>query len=109
MSCSAGTVAQLHEELQFPLAKNHSQRQCLLDNRALQYPDNTIGRGDDEFNTFFSGTGAEKYVPRAVSVGFELTVVDEVHSATSEKEDGASNLARGHCTIDNGKAESRTN
>ena len=27
--------------------------------------DKTIGRGDDEFNTFFSGKGAGKHVSRA--------------------------------------------
>lgn len=37
--------------------------------------DNTMGRGDDSFNTFFSETGAGKHVPRAVFVDLEPTVV----------------------------------
>ncbi|VAI22455.1 unnamed protein product [Triticum turgidum subsp. durum] len=39
--------------------------------------DKTIGGGDDAFNTFFSETGAGKYVPRAVFVDLEPTVIDE--------------------------------
>ena len=38
----------------------------------------TIGGGDDAFNTFFSETGAGKYVPRAVMMDLEPTVIDEV-------------------------------
>ena len=30
--------------------------------------DKTIGASDDAFNTFFSETGAGKYVPRAVMI-----------------------------------------
>ena len=37
--------------------------------------DKTIGGGDDSFNTFFSETGADKHVPRAVFVDLEPTVV----------------------------------
>ena len=33
---------------------------------------------DDSFTTFFSETGSGKYVPRAVMVDLEPTVVDEV-------------------------------
>lgn len=35
----------------------------------------TIGSGDDSFNTFFCETGAGKHVPRAVFVDLEPTVV----------------------------------
>ncbi|CAI9276992.1 unnamed protein product [Lactuca saligna] len=72
--------------------------------------DNTVGGGDDAFNTFFSETGAGKHVPRAVFVDLEPTVIDEVRTGTyrqlfhpeqliSGKEDAANNFARGHYTI----------
>ncbi|VAI22456.1 unnamed protein product [Triticum turgidum subsp. durum] len=72
--------------------------------------DKTIGGGDDAFNTFFSETGAGKYVPRAVFVDLEPTVIDEVRTSAyrqlfhpeqliSGKEDAANNFARGHYTI----------
>jgi hypothetical protein len=71
--------------------------------------DTTIGGGDDAFNTFFSETGAGKYVPRAVFVDLEPTVIDEVRTSAyrqlfhpeqliSGKEDAANNFARGHYT-----------
>merc|ERR1712159_786064 len=64
----------------------------------------------DAFNTFFSETGAGKYVPRCVFVDLEPTVIDEVRTGTyrqlfhpeqliSGKEDAANNFARGHYTI----------
>jgi len=37
--------------------------------------DVTVGSGDDSFNAFFSETGSGKYVPRAVLVDLEPTVV----------------------------------
>jgi tubulin alpha len=37
--------------------------------------DKTGGGGDDSFNTFFSETGAGKYVPRALFVDLEPTVI----------------------------------
>ncbi|KAL0381062.1 UNVERIFIED_CONTAM: Tubulin alpha chain [Sesamum angustifolium] len=72
--------------------------------------DQTVGGGDDAFNTFFSETGAGKHVPRAVFVDLEPTVIDEVRTGTyrqlfhpeqliSGKEDAANNFARGHYTI----------
>merc|ERR1711939_108644 len=72
--------------------------------------DKSIGGGDDAFNTFFSETGAGKYVPRTVFVDLEPTVIDEVRTGTyrqlfhpeqliSGKEDTANNFARGHYTI----------
>ncbi|XP_001637492.3 tubulin alpha-8 chain [Nematostella vectensis] len=65
--------------------------------------------GDDSFNTFFSEAAAGKYVPRAVLVDLEPTVIDEVRTGMyrylyhpeqmiSGKEDAANN-ARGHYTI----------
>jgi len=65
---------------------------------------------DDSFTTFFSETGSGKYVPRAVMVDLEPTVVDEVRTGTyrqlfhpeqliTGKEDAANNYARGHYTI----------
>jgi tubulin alpha len=72
--------------------------------------DQTVGGGDDAFNTFFSETGAGKHVPRVVYVDLDSTVCDEVRSGTyrqlyhpeqiiSGKEDAANNYARGHYTI----------
>lgn len=40
--------------------------------------DQTIGYGDDSFNTFFSETGTGKHVPRAVFVDLEPTVVGKL-------------------------------
>jgi tubulin alpha len=37
--------------------------------------DKTVGGSDDSFNTFFTETGAGKYVPRAVFVDLEPTVI----------------------------------
>ncbi|GAV05306.1 hypothetical protein RvY_15460 [Ramazzottius varieornatus] len=65
---------------------------------------------DDSFTTFFSETGSGKYVPRAVFVDLEPTVVDEVRTGTyaklfhpeqliTGKEDAANNYARGHYTV----------
>jgi hypothetical protein len=42
--------------------------------------DKTVGAGDDSFTTFFSDTGAGKYVPRAVFVDLEPTVVGKLVS-----------------------------
>jgi len=72
--------------------------------------DRTIGGGDDSYNTFYSETGAGKYVPRAVFIDLEPTCVDEVRTGTyrqlwhpecllSGKEDAANNYARGHYTV----------
>ncbi|GLD59944.1 tubulin alpha chain-like protein [Lates japonicus] len=69
-----------------------------------------VGGHDDSFTTFFSETGAGKYVPRAIFVDLEPTVIDEVRTGTyrqlfhpeqliSGKEDAANNYARGHYTI----------
>ena len=44
--------------------------------------DETIGGGDDAFNTFFSETGAGKHVPSCVMVDLEPTVVDKVRAGT---------------------------
>ncbi|CAE8647831.1 unnamed protein product, partial [Polarella glacialis] len=76
----------------------------------IQPDGQTIGGGDDAFNTFFSETGAGKHVPRCVMVDLEPTVVDEVRTGTyrqlfhpeqliSGKEDAANNFARGHYTV----------
>ncbi|NXE18955.1 TBA1A protein, partial [Ardeotis kori] len=65
---------------------------------------------DSSFGTFFSETGSGKYVPRAIFVDLEPTVIDEIRSGTyrtlfhpeqliSGKEDAANNYARGHYTI----------
>jgi tubulin alpha len=69
-----------------------------------------VKRRDDSFGTFFSDTDSGKYVPRAVYVDLEPTVIDEVRSGPyrklfhpgqmiSGKEDAANNYARGHYTV----------
>ncbi|KAF4691172.1 hypothetical protein FOZ60_016159 [Perkinsus olseni] len=78
-------------------------------------PDGTLASdktldGDDAFSTFFSETGAGKFVPRCVFVDLEPNVVDEIRTGTyrqlfhpeqliTGKEDAANNFARGHYTI----------
>jgi tubulin alpha len=65
---------------------------------------------DSSFSTFFSETGNGKYVPRALFIDLEPTVIDEIkHSSYKNlfhpeqlicgKEDAANNYARGHYTI----------
>ena len=41
-----------------------------------------IGKIDDSFGTFFSETDSGKYVPRAVFIDLEPTVIDQVRSGT---------------------------
>lgn len=64
----------------------------------------------EQFNTFFGETSSGKYVPRAVFVDLEPTVVDEVRTGPyrqlfhpdqliTGKEDAANNYARGHYTV----------
>lgn len=65
---------------------------------------------DDAQTTFFSETGASKFVPRAVMVDLEPTVIDEVRNGVyrqlfhpeqliSGREDAANNFARGHFSV----------
>ncbi|CAF3662612.1 unnamed protein product [Rotaria sp. Silwood1] len=65
---------------------------------------------ETSFSTFFSETGAGRYVPRAVFVDLEPSVIDEIRRGPysklfhpeqliSGKEDAANNYARGHYTI----------
>ena len=65
---------------------------------------------DDSYGTFFTETGAGKFVPRCVFLDLEPTVIDEIRSGTyrslfhpeqliSGKEDAANNYARGHYTV----------
>jgi tubulin alpha len=65
---------------------------------------------DNSFSTFFSETGAGKYVPRSVMIDLEPAVVDEVRNGAyrslfhpeqliNGKEDAANNYARGHYTV----------
>ncbi|KAM3173214.1 hypothetical protein ACTXT7_012949 [Hymenolepis weldensis] len=72
--------------------------------------DAAIGSFEDSFSTFFSETGAGKYVPRALMIDLEPTVVDEIRVGTyrqlfhlsqliTGKEDAANNYARGYYTI----------
>ena len=72
-------------------------------------PTGTVSK-NDSFSTFFSETGAGKYVPRAIYADLEPSVVDEVRTGPyrqlfhpeqliSDKEDAANNYARGHYTV----------
>ncbi|CAJ2637352.1 unnamed protein product [Trifolium pratense] len=65
---------------------------------------------DEAFNTFFSEIGSGQYVPRALFVDLEPTVIDEIRTGSyrqlfhpeqliSGKEDAANNFARGHYTV----------
>jgi len=62
------------------------------------------------FSTFFSETGAGKYVPRSVFIDLEPSVIAEIRNGKyknlfhpeqlmSGKEDAANNYARGHYTV----------
>ncbi|NXT02884.1 TBA1A protein, partial [Jacana jacana] len=68
------------------------------------------GQTDSSFGTFFSESGSGKYVPRAIFVDLEPSVIDEIRTGTyhtlfhpeqliSGKEDAANNYARGHYSI----------
>jgi tubulin alpha len=70
----------------------------------------TSAKGDTGFQTFFNETGRGKYVPRAVMIDFEPTVIDEVRKGAygdlyhpeqliTGQEDAANNYARGHYTV----------
>ena len=72
--------------------------------------DGTVASRDDSFSTFFNNTGSGKYVPRAVFIDLEPSVVDEVRTGpfrqlfhpeqlVTGKEDAANNFARGHFTV----------
>ncbi|XP_044739384.1 tubulin alpha-8 chain-like [Chrysoperla carnea] len=65
---------------------------------------------DESFMTFFNETHCGKFVPRALFIDLEPTVVDEIRTGTyrqlfhpeqliTGKEDAANNYARGHYTI----------
>jgi len=65
---------------------------------------------DDSFQTFFTETGAGKFVPRCLNIDLEPTCIDEIRTGTyrnlyhpeqliAGKEDAANNYARGQYTI----------
>jgi len=78
-------------------------------------PDGSMDKsrmGDDQkgFSTFFNETGTGTYVPRAVMIDLEPTVINQVRRGDygklyhpdqliSGKEDAANNYARGHFTV----------
>uniref|UniRef100_A0A0N4ZX25 Tubulin alpha chain n=1 Tax=Parastrongyloides trichosuri TaxID=131310 RepID=A0A0N4ZX25_PARTI len=78
-------------------------------------PDGTKMEGsstptDDNFKTFFSETGSGKFVPRAIFVDLEPTVIGEIRNGDYKKlfhpeqmitgkEDAANNYARGNYTV----------
>uniref|UniRef100_M1D8T0 Alpha tubulin 1 n=1 Tax=Solanum tuberosum TaxID=4113 RepID=M1D8T0_SOLTU len=83
---------------------------------ALMPGDKTVGGGDDAFNTFFSETGVEKHVPRAVFVDLEPTVIDELadnctglqvflvfNNVGSGTSSGLGSLLLEHLSVDYGK------
>lgn len=72
--------------------------------------DSTVSGREQSFSTFFSSTGSGKFVPRAVFIDLEPSVVDEVRTGkyrqlfhpeqlVTGKEDAANNFARGHFTV----------
>ncbi|KAL8147050.1 hypothetical protein AgCh_004681 [Apium graveolens] len=75
--------------------------------------DQSIGKENDAFNTFFSETWSDKHVPRAVFIDLEPTFIDEVRTGAyrqlfhpeqliSGKEDVVNNFACGHYTRTSG-------
>ncbi|KAG5567994.1 hypothetical protein H5410_064988 [Solanum commersonii] len=69
--------------------------------------------GDYRFRTFFSETSPGKFVPRALFIDLEPSVIDEVKSGTNSqlynpqqficgKEDAGNNFARGYYTLSGG-------
>merc|ERR1712159_796058 len=57
------------------------QPDCVTSMRSGQMPPEAdSGVEDDSFNTFFSETGAGKYVPRCIFLDLEPTVIDEVRT-----------------------------
>jgi tubulin alpha len=69
-----------------------------------------VGDDDSSFNTFFSESQTGKFVPRAILVDTEPTVIDEIRKGEfkdlfhprnmiNSKEDAANNFARGFITI----------
>ncbi len=69
-----------------------------------------VDYSDESFETFFYETKARRFVPRALFVDLEPTVIDEIKNGPYEKlfnksylltgkEDAANNYARGHYTI----------
>ena len=77
---------------------------------SMQEEQTAKGR-DDSFSTFFSEIGGSgKYVPRAIFVDLEPTVIDEIRSGSYRQlfhpnqmvtgnEDAANNYARGHFSV----------
>lgn len=74
-------------------------------------PEEQVQTGRDQsFSTFFNHTGSNRYVPRAVFIDLEPSVVDEIRNGKyrelfhpeqlcTGKEDAANNFARGHFTV----------
>jgi len=73
-------------------------------------PDNAQMAAGESFSTFFSETGNGRYVPRALMVDLEPSVIDEIRHGPYKqlfhpemmingKEDAANNYARGHYTV----------
>lgn len=69
-----------------------------------------LDMNDDSFMTFFAETQCGKFVPRAIFIDLEPTVIDEIRVGTyrqlfhpeqllTGKEDAANNYARGHYTV----------
>eukprot|EP00117_Sycon_ciliatum_P049479 scpid99768/ scgid35069/ Tubulin alpha-3 chain; Alpha-III tubulin len=78
--------------------------------------DESVGKEDDSYNTFFSETGGGRHVPRAVFVDLEETVIDEIRRGAyrslfhpnqliTGQEDAANNYARGHYTVGRNKID----
>ncbi|GCC17290.1 hypothetical protein chiPu_0017512 [Chiloscyllium punctatum] len=81
-----------------------------IESDGLRPDEKNASEADDSVDTFFCETRTGKYVPRAIFVDLEPTVIDEVRTGTyhqlfhpeqliTGKEDAANNYARGHYTI----------
>lgn len=83
---------------------------CATNDKIVRSLPGRNGTTVEPFNTFFGETSSGKFVPRAVYVDLEPTVVDEVRTGAyrqlfhpeqliTGKEDAANNYARGHYTV----------
>uniref|UniRef100_A0A3Q2HWX0 Tubulin alpha chain n=1 Tax=Equus caballus TaxID=9796 RepID=A0A3Q2HWX0_HORSE len=82
----------------------------VLDSKKDQLENANVEHMDASFDTFFCETRAGKYVPRALFMDLEPTVVDGIRTGkyrslfhpeqlVSGKEDAANNYARGHYSV----------
>lgn len=82
----------------------------LINDDSIDTKNNKNSFRDSSFSTFFNETGSGQYVPRALFIDLESSVIDEIRHGQyrhlfhpeqliANKEDAANNYARGHYTI----------